>query len=42
MTSLTKLELEALQKARNTLAGVGMASIAANICDAALAKAGAS
>lgn len=31
--------LEALQKARNTLAGCGMPSIAADICDAAIAKA---
>ncbi len=31
--------LEALQKARNTLAGCGMPNIAANICDAAIAKA---
>lgn len=30
---------EALTKARNTLAGCGMANIAADICDAALAKA---
>jgi len=29
----------ALEKARNTLAGCGMAKIAADICDAALAKA---
>lgn len=31
--------LAALQKARNTLAGCGMANIAADICDAAIAKA---
>ena len=30
---------EALQKARNTLSGCGMSNIAADICDAALAKA---
>lgn len=29
---------KALEKARNTLAGCGMKNIAANICDAALAK----
>lgn len=31
--------LEALVKARNTLAGCGMAHIAADICDAAIARA---
>ena len=31
--------LDALEKARNTLAGCGMANIAADICDAAIAKA---
>jgi hypothetical protein len=31
--------LAALEKARNTLAGCGMANIAADICDAAIAKA---
>lgn len=31
--------LAALEKARNTLAGLGVPSIAANICDATIAKA---